>query len=307
MLNEALTSPSTYKFNYKMAPQATQETAAQTATSSKGYEVKERGAHNIAMGMPHPYVAPKFSSKLEERAWAKQHMAAAFRVFARKGYTEGTAGHISLRDPIDTDTFWINPLGKHFGLIKASDLVHCDEHGNVLPDGPQVAINAAGFAIHSALHKARPDVNAACHTHSPYGKTFSAFGRELDMINQDVLTFYKSHVVYRNFGGVAIEPEEGKEIAQALGQGKGVILQNHGLLTVGTTVDEAAYLYTLMERSCQCQLLADAATRPGEKLKICGDEEAHYTEQVQGDPETLYTEFQPDFEMELYHNPDFMN
>lgn len=269
--------------------------------------MKERGAHNIAMGLPHPYTIPKFSTKQEERTWAKQHMAAAFRVFARKGYTEGTAGHISLRDPIETDTFWINPLGKHFGLIKASDLVHCDEDGNILPDGPQSSINAAGFAIHSAIHKARPDVNAACHTHSKYGKTFSALGRELDMINQDVCTFYKSQAVYQNFGGVAIEPEEGKEIAAALGNGKGIILQNHGLLTVGSTVDSAAYLYTLMERSCECQLLADAALRPGEKLQICGDSEAEYTEKVQGDEETLYTEFQPDYEMEEYYNADFLN
>lgn len=275
-------------------------------TSSRGYQFGERGSHNIAKGMPHPYPVPKFADKHEERKWAKQHMAAAFRVFARKGYTEGTAGHISLRDPVDPTTFWINPLAKHFALMKASDLVHCDEHGNVLPDGPQVAINAAGFAIHLAIHVARPDVIAACHTHSVYGKTYSAFARPLDMINQDVCTFYNSHAVYDDFGGVALEAEEGRAIAASLGNGKGVILQNHGLLTVGQTVDEAAYLFTLFERSCECQLLADAALRPGEKLKICGDEEAAYTEHMSGDPETLYTEFQPEYEMELYYDRGFL-
>lgn len=233
-------------------------------------------------------------------------MAAAFRVFARKGYTEGAAGHISLRDPVDPETFWINPLGKHFGLIKASDLVHCDAKGNILPDGPQHAINAAGFAIHSAVHEARPDVIAACHTHSTYGKAYSSLGRPLDMINQDVCTFYQSHSVYTNFGGVALDEEEGVAIANALGDGKGVILQNHGLLTVGTTLDEAAYLFTLMEKSCECQLLAEAALRPGEKLKICGEEEAAYTERVQGDGESLFGDFQPEYEMELYHNDDFL-
>lgn len=277
-----------------------------SVTSSRGYALAERGSHNIAMGMPHPYPLPTFTDKHAERKWAKQHMAAAFRVFARKGYTEGTAGHISLRDPVDPDTFWINPLAKHFALIKASDLVHCDEKGNVLPDGPQSAINAAGFAIHLAIHKARPDVIAACHTHSVYGKTFSALGRKLDMISQDTCTFYNSHSVYDDFGGVALEAEEGKAIAQALGGGKGVILQNHGLLTVGQTVDEAAYLFTLMERSCECQLLADAALRPGETLKVCGDEEAAYTEHMAGDSETLYTEFQPEYEMELFYNDNFL-
>lgn len=294
-----------------MAPTTNEQThTLQPATgqvSLRGYEFTERGSHNIAKGMPHPYPLPTFTDKHAERLWAKQHMAAAFRVFARKGYTEGTAGHISLRDPVEPATFWINPLAKHFGLIKASDLVRCDEHGNVLPGGPQVAINAAGFAIHLAVHRARPDVVAACHTHSPYGKAYSALGRPLDMINQDVCTFYKSHAVFGDFGGVALDEREGIAIAEALGSGKGVILQNHGLLTVGATVDEAAYLFTLMERSCECQLLADAALRPGEKLKICGDEEAAYTEHVAGDPETLYTEFQPDFEMELYLNGDFMD
>ena len=91
-----------------------------------------------------------------------------------------------------------------------------------------------------------------------------------------------------------------------MGDGKGVILQNHGLLTVGNTVDEAAYLFTLLEKSCQVQLAAQAALLPGEKLKIIGDEEAAYCERNDGDPETLYTEFQPDFEMEVYLNDDFL-
>ncbi|KAK6463708.1 class II aldolase/adducin N-terminal [Scheffersomyces coipomensis] len=277
----------------------------ETATS-KGYIVGERGSHNIAKGGQHPYPLPKFTDKYAEREWILQHMAAAFRVFARKGYTEGTAGHISVRDPVDPQTFWINPLGKHFGLMKKSDFVHVNEQGEILPDGSQIAINAAGFAIHSAIHQARPNVNAACHTHSVHGKAWSSLGRELDMINQDVCTFYKSHSVYSDFGGVALELEEGKHIAKALGNGKGVILQNHGLLTVGETVDEAAYLFTLFERSCQTQILAESALRPGEKLIICGDEEAAYTEFSAADPETLYTEFQPEYDMEIYYNDDFL-
>lgn len=275
--------------------------------SSKGYNVGERGAHNIAKGLPHPYPLPQFTDKYEERKWAKQHMAAAFRVFSRKGFTEGTSGHISLRDPVDPETFWINPLAMHFGLIKASDLVHIDDEGNVLSDGPQKSVNAAGFAIHAAVHKARPDVHAACHAHSKFGKAYSALGRPLDMINQDVTIFYNSHGVYHNFGGVAVEEKEGEDIARSLGNGKGVILQNHGLLTVGQTVDEAAYLFTLMERSCECQLLADAALRPGEKARSISDEVAAYTEHLIGDPESLYAEFQPDMEMEKYLNSDFLD
>lgn len=76
------------------------------------------------------------------------------------------------------------------------------------------------------VHKARPDVHAACHAHSVYGKAFSVFGRELDMITQDALRFYKSHGVYTDFNGIVLDREEGRRIASSLGSGKAVILQN---------------------------------------------------------------------------------
>lgn len=136
---------------------------------------------------------PNFSNPEDERLYRKQHLAAAFRVFADRGFDEGVAGHISVRDPVDPTTFWLNPLSMHFSQIKVSDLILVDEDGIVV-EGEE-PINAAAFAIHSEIHKARPDVHAACHAHSVYGKAFSVFGRELDMMTQDSLRFYKSHAV----------------------------------------------------------------------------------------------------------------
>lgn len=130
-------------------------------------------------------VIPTFQDFASNRSYQKQHMAAAFRYLSKQGYDEGIAGHISLRDPEHHDRFWINPLVKAFSTMKASDLVLVDGKGNILEGGNQVPINPAGFMIHSAIHKARPDVNAAVHTHSVYGKAFSALGIELDMISQD--------------------------------------------------------------------------------------------------------------------------
>jgi ribulose-5-phosphate 4-epimerase/fuculose-1-phosphate aldolase len=78
------------------------------------------------------------------------------------------------------------------------------------------------------------------------------------MISQDVCYFYKAHSVYRNYGGIAFETDEGTSIASALGDNKAMILVNHGLITVGETVDEAAYLYTLLEKSCRIQLMVEA-------------------------------------------------
>lgn len=234
---------------------------------------------------------PKFATLEEERQYRKQHLAGAFRVFADRGYDEGVAGHISVRDPILTDHFWLNPLSTHFSQIRVSDLILVDEDGFVI-EGSE-PINTAAFTIHSAIHKNRPDVHAACHAHSVHGKAFSVFGRELDMITQDALRFYQSHGVYRHFGGVVVDADEGDRIAGALVTGKAVILQNHGLLTVGQSVDEAAFWFMSMDRTCQAQLLADAAAAGGyEKRFISSDECAHSAQSV-GGPEKGWLAFQP--------------
>jgi ribulose-5-phosphate 4-epimerase/fuculose-1-phosphate aldolase len=114
-----------------------------------------------------------------------------------------------------------------------------------------------------------------------YGKAWASFGRELDMLSQDVCYFYKAHSVYRNYGGIAFESDEGSNIARALGDNKAAILVNHGLLTVGETVDEAAYLYTLLEKSCRIQLMVESAGLP--KLLV-GDEEAANTFRMASQP-----------------------
>lgn len=191
-------------------------------------------------------------------------------------------------------------LGKHFALLKASDMILVDYDGKPIGGNLSQPANAAGFLIHSAVHKARSDVHAACHTHSPYGKAWSSFARPLEMLNQDVTYFYgDAQAVYSEFGGVVLTEEEGQRLASALGpKGKGMILRNHGLLTVGGTVDEACYLYTLMERSCEVQLLAEAAAANGVKKVYVPEESAKYTFEMASDPESLYCEAQPDMEYE---------
>ncbi|EME44034.1 hypothetical protein DOTSEDRAFT_151675 [Dothistroma septosporum NZE10] len=253
----------------------------------------------ISQGVCLPGI-PRHPSFASHRHWMLEHMALAFRVFARKGYCEGMAGHISVRDPENAHTFWTNPLGRHFGLLKASDMILVDYNGVAIGGNMSRPANAAGFLIHSAVHKARPDVVAACHTHSPAGKAWSAFARPLEMLNQDVTYFYgEAQAVYKDFGGVVFTEEEGERLAAALGpKGKGMILRNHGLLTVGGTVDEAAYLYTLMERSCEVQLMVEAAAANGIEKVYAPEESARYTFEMASDPEALYCEFQPDLEFE---------
>ncbi|CAG7944970.1 unnamed protein product [Penicillium salamii] len=241
---------------------------------------------------------PTFTDLHEKRKWMREHMAAAFRYFGKLGYGEGVSGHISMRDPILKDHFWMNPFAKHFSTIKASDLVLLDENGFVVEGGAQMPVNEAGFLIHSEIHKARPDVVAAAHTHGIHGKTWSAFGKPIEMLTQDACNFFGGLGVYEDHGGIVLSSEEGKAIAKALGPTNiACILQNHGLLTVGRTVDEAAILYSMLENACQSQLLAEAAAANGLPKKIIADDAARFTAQAAQNPHNFYTEFQPEFEL----------
>jgi ribulose-5-phosphate 4-epimerase/fuculose-1-phosphate aldolase len=201
-----------------------------------------------------------FETVDEERLHRKQQLAAAFRIFARFGFDEGVAGHITARDPELSDHFWVNPFGMHFSLIKVSDLILVNDAGQVVQG--DAFVNVAAFAIHSQVHAARPDVVAAAHSHSMYGKAWSTLGRLLDPITQDACAFFDDHGLFDDYTGVVLDTEEGKRIAHALGDTKAVILRNHGLLTVGHSVEEAVFWFVSMDRSCHAQLLAEAAGTP---------------------------------------------
>lgn len=235
----------------------------------------------------------------EERLHRKRRLAASYRIFAQRGFDLGLAGHITARDPEYPDRFWVGPLGPWFGHIRVSDLVLVDHDGNIVEGvGP---INQAGFAIHSELHKARPDVIAAAHSHSIYGKAWSALGRLLDPITQDSCFFYEQHALFDTFSGIVLDSSEGKRIAEALGDKRAVILQNHGILTVGKSVESAVASYISLENACETQLLAEAA---GTVKPIPHDVARHTANQMQGtDPgafgfRTLWDRIvreQPDF------------
>jgi len=114
---------------------------------------------------------PVFATPAEERLHRKRMLAAAFRLFSRFGFDEGVAGHITARDPEKLDHFWVNPFGMHFGQIRASDLILVNHQGEAVEG--KYPVNGAAFAIHSRVHSARPDVIAAAHAHSMYGKAWA--------------------------------------------------------------------------------------------------------------------------------------
>jgi len=243
-------------------------------------------------------VRPTFNSKTEERGYLKFRLAQAFRIFANLGYTEGVAGHITVRDPIKPDCFWVNPFGIHFALIQPDDLLLVSHDGKILDEsGPVKLLNKAAYMIHSAVHNARPDVLCAAHTHSIYGKAFSALGIELDMLSQDTCTFYNDHALYNQFNGIVLDEQEGIDIAKALGNKKAVILQNHGLLVATDTIEATVYFFTALERACQAQLLADAAAGKGQPTIKINHEEAAATGKKIGNMYAGYFKGRLDFQL----------
>jgi ribulose-5-phosphate 4-epimerase/fuculose-1-phosphate aldolase len=237
---------------------------------------------------------------MDERTTRKQRLAAAFRLFARYGFDEGIAGHITVRDPEHKDRFWVNPLGVYFGHIRASTLI-CVDHSGKVVEG-QRPVNRAAFAIHSRIHAARPDVVAAAHSHSPNGRAWSTLGRKLDPITQDSCAFYEDHDVFTDYGGVVNGLDEGDQIATTLATHKAVILQNHGLLTVGASVDEAVWWYITMDRSCRVQLDAQAAGEP----RLIPHEVAKLTHSQIGSSMVGWGAFQPLYERIVKEEPDLL-
>ncbi|MCX5383851.1 class II aldolase/adducin family protein [Streptomyces sp. NBC_00083] len=263
-------------------------------------EVIAGAAGPVPEGVTIP-MPPVFDDVEAERRYRKEQLAAGFRLFGRFGFSEGVAGHITVRDPEHPDRFWVNPFGMSFGRIKASDLILVDHEGNLLYGSRPV--NRAAFLIHGAVHRARPDAVAAAHSHSLHGKAFSSLGVPLDPITQDACAFFEDHGLYSDYRGVVSDAEEGKRIAAALGAYKAVILQNHGLLTVGHSVAEAVWWFITMERSCQAQLLAMAAGTP----RHIDRETALHTRGQLGGHFAGWFQAQPLYEQITDSDPDHVN
>ena len=237
----------------------------------------------------------------EIRADRKNKLAAALRLFGKFGFDEGVAGHITVRDPELLDHFWVNPMGRSFKQITVSDLLLVSHTGEVVEG--EGLLNGAAFTIHSQIHMSNPAVNAAAHSHSVYGKAFSALGKTLAPLTQDACAFYDDHVLFDDFSGVVLDNSEGERIAAALGDRKAAILQNHGLLTVGETIDAAAWWYITMERTCQAQLLAEAAGSP----RAIEHEVALHTRETVGSPLAGWFSFLPLYDVIIAEQPELLD
>ena len=192
-----------------------------------------------------------------DEAGARRDLAAAYRLAARRGWDDIVWTHISVSVPGEPGAYLINRFGLRFAEVRPDNLVKVDVHGRVI-DGSNAPVNPSGFAIHDAVHAARPDAVCVMHLHTLWGQTLAALPEGLLPCSQPALRLWR-RLGRHAYEGLAFEAAERVRLVTALGALDGLILVNHGTLTVGRTVAEAFVLMHLLERAAQIQIAAMAA------------------------------------------------
>ncbi|MEM7207781.1 MAG: class II aldolase/adducin family protein [Pseudomonadota bacterium] len=193
------------------------------------------------------------SGAISEEEWQiRCDLAACYRLFVKYGWTDLIFTHLSARVPGYDDQYLVNPYGLLFNEITASNLIKVDFDGNVIAgDYPY---NDAGHAIHTAVLKARPDINVALHSHTRAGAAVSCMKEGLLPLSQHAGEM-RDLVSYHEYG-IAREdnPEECESLGRDLADKWLMVMYNHGLLSVGRSVGEAFYLLYMLEIACKIQV-----------------------------------------------------
>jgi ribulose-5-phosphate 4-epimerase/fuculose-1-phosphate aldolase len=188
-------------------------------------------------------------------AGVRSELAAAYRLIARAGWDDLIYGHVTAMVPGEPGHFLINAFGLGFAEIRPANLVKIDLDGNVLDPAPGRAINRAGFALHAAIHRARPDAFCVMHLHETNAIAVSAHPRGLLPLSQHAMRFHGC-LVFHDYEGVALSPAEAARLVATLGGHPAALLRNHGTLVLGRTVAEAYTLTATLMKACQIQVRA---------------------------------------------------
>ncbi len=202
---------------------------------------------------------PTRQIEMQSEAELRENLAAVYRLLALFGMDDLIYTHASARIPSE-EAFLINPYGHLFSEITPSNLIKIDFRGNPVGSKSKSA-NAAGFVIHSAILKDRPDIGCVVHTHTRSGVAISCLQEGLLPINQFAIEFH-GRVGYHDYEGIAFNLDEGPRLHRDIEGKVALVLRNHGLLTVGATIPAAFYLMYYLEQSCRVQMDVLASGRP---------------------------------------------
>ena len=211
------------------------------------------------------------SAALDE---ARRDLAAAFRWAARFGFNEGIANHFSLAASDDGRRFLVNPYGRHWARIKASELllVDADDPGDLVSSH---TVDGTAFHIHGPIHKAVPHARCVLHTHMKYATVLSALkDSSLPPIDQNTMRFYGKVAIDDGFEGMAMAGAEGERLAGVLGDKSVLVMGNHGVVVVGPTVARAFDDLYYFEKACETLVTASAT---GKELRVVSNAVARQT------------------------------
>ena len=188
----------------------------------------------------------------------REELAAAYRLYAHFGLTDMVYTHLSVRLPGEGHRFLVNPYGLLFEEITASSLVVVDSEGHPQQE-TSWPVNPAGFVIHSAVHRAHPEADCVMHSHTLAGMASAAQEEGILPLNQINMEFY-GRIGFHPYEGIAADDNlsERERLVRDLSDHMGLILQNHGLLTIGSTVAQAFYRMYYLEQACRVQLAAQS-------------------------------------------------
>jgi len=204
---------------------------------------------------------------------ARRDLAVAFRWAARLNMHEATANHFSAAVSQDSQNFLVNPAGRHFSLVRASDLVLVDLNAKNFGIAESQVVDPTAINLHGQLHRLLPHAKCILHTHMPYTTALACLRDfEFLMLDQNACRFYKRIAYDRDYAGMALEASEGDRVAHVLGKEKSVLfLANHGVIVVGNSVAEAFDELYYLEKAAQLQVLALST---GRELALIDDETA---------------------------------
>ncbi len=218
-----------------------------------------------------------FPSAPTEQARLRVELAAAFRLAVLHNWHEAIANHFSVATNEAGTQFLMNPKWMHFSRIRASDLLHLDSEDREVMSRPN-APDSTAWCIHGRIHALVPQARCILHLHPAYSTAIAALADPSILpVDQTTARFFRRVAIDLDYGGVADNEAEGERLAHALGQGRRLMMGNHGILVVAPTVAEAFDDLYYLERACQTLVLAYST---GRKLSVLPDNIAEATAQA---------------------------
>jgi ribulose-5-phosphate 4-epimerase/fuculose-1-phosphate aldolase len=197
---------------------------------------------------------------LEElRFQRKLEVVIGYRILAANRWGQLGDGHVTARDPILTDHFWVLRYGVPFGEATVSNLVLISPDRKIVEGPTAGGVNFAAFNIHHPIFEARPDVISACHVHTPYGTPWSANVKPFQPISQESCGLVYNQAMYKGEDLEVVDVGGGERIAEAIGNNRLVIMRNHGLLTAADSPAAAVGWFVTAERVAEVHVKAPNA------------------------------------------------